>query len=137
MTLELPLVDAFVIERTESRCQATKRPDKSELRGDAIDHKAELDFGCELETNLSLALHLGQRGSRSEKIGVQGIAAVCGIGEITDPARGVEAAALKLAHRLDVLRPWRDQSSERHIRAGLIAKQAARLHQIIAKLAKS
>jgi hypothetical protein len=34
MTLELKLVEVIVIERTEFRCQASKRPDKRELRCD-------------------------------------------------------------------------------------------------------
>ena len=59
MTLELSLVDAFVIERTESRCQATKRPDKPELRGDAVHDENEPDVRRELETRLSFTLHLG------------------------------------------------------------------------------
>src|SRR5262249_22879982 len=136
MALELPLVEAFVIEHAEAHRQAAKCPDEPELRGDAICDKTELDSGCELETNLGLALHFGQWVSRSEKICVQDVAAVCGVSEITDPARGVETAALELSRRLDVFRPRRDQSAERHIGAGLIPMQAALLHEIVAKLAK-
>src|SRR5262245_12694946 len=121
MTLAPKLVEAFVIEHTEFRRQATQCPDESELRGDAIDDETEPDVRRELETRLRFTLHLGQRVSRREKICVQGVAAVCSIREITDPVRGVETSTLELSRCLDVSRPMRDKSPKRHIGAGLIA----------------
>ena len=59
MTLEPKLVEAFVIERAEFRCQATKCPDEPELRGDVIYDETEPDVSRELETRLSFTLHLG------------------------------------------------------------------------------
>ena len=43
MALEPKLVESFVIERAEFRCQASKCPDEPELRGDAIDDENEPD----------------------------------------------------------------------------------------------
>src|SRR5262245_27128417 len=114
MALEPQLVEAFVIERAECCCQATQGPDEPELRGDAIYDETKPDVRRELETRLRFTLHLGQRVSRREQIGVQDVAAVCGIREISDPVRGVEMATLELSPCLDVFRPGNDKSSKIH-----------------------
>jgi hypothetical protein len=59
MTLEPKLVEAFVIERAESRCEATKCPDEPELRGGDIYDETEPDVSRELEASLGLTLYLG------------------------------------------------------------------------------
>jgi hypothetical protein len=59
MTFELQLIKPFVIECAEFGCQAAKCPYEPELRGDAIDDENESDISRELETSLSLTLHLG------------------------------------------------------------------------------
>src|SRR6266446_1118049 len=136
MTLELKLVEAFVIERAELGCQATKCTHKPELRGDAVHDENEPDVRRELETRLSFTLRLSQRVSSRKKIGVQDVATVCGVREIADPVRGVETATLELSRCLDVSRPRNDKSPKIVIGAGLIATQSTLLYQIVTKLSK-
>jgi hypothetical protein len=59
MLLELKLVEPLIIEPTESRRQATKRPDEPELRRDGIYDMREPDASSEFETSLSFTLHFG------------------------------------------------------------------------------
>jgi hypothetical protein len=70
MTFELKLVEGIVIERTEFRFQAPKCPDQRELRFDLDNDAAEPHFFGKLEARLSFTLHLRQRISRGQKIGV-------------------------------------------------------------------
>jgi len=108
MTLDLKLVEAFVIEHTEFRCQAAKCPYEPELRADAIYNETKPDVCRELKTGLGFALHLSQRVSRGEQVRVQGVAAVCGIRKIADSVGGGEAATVEFSRFLDVFRPWDD-----------------------------
>src|SRR5262249_55641308 len=136
MTLEPKLIKVFIIELAEFHCQPSKCPDKPKLGGDAIYDENEPDVSRELETTLGFTLHLGQRISGRQEICVQGVAAVGGVSEITDPVRGVETATMKLSRWLDVSRPWDNQSPKRHIGPRLIATQSALLNQVITELAK-
>jgi hypothetical protein len=110
MMFEAKLVESLVIEHAEFRCQATKRPDEPELRGDAIYDDNELDVRRELETHLSFTLHFGQRVSRREQIRVQAIATIRGVREVTDPVCVVETSALELARGFEGFRPGNDES---------------------------
>jgi hypothetical protein len=59
MTLEPSLVEAFVIECTESRCQTAKCLDERELRGEDVFRETELNVRRELEESLDFILRLG------------------------------------------------------------------------------
>ena len=61
LVLKLPLVELFIVESTEDRCQAAESPNEPELRGDEIDEECEMDFPCEFEAMVGLSLRLGER----------------------------------------------------------------------------
>src|SRR5258708_36866871 len=103
MALELKLVEAFVIEHTEFQCQAAKCPDEPELRGDAIYNETEPDVCRELKTGLGFALHLSQRVSGREKICIQDVTAIRGIGEGTRHCRRGGTAPLEPSSCFDVV----------------------------------
>ena len=105
MTLELPLVEVFVIEHPECRCQATQCPDEQELRRNALHDETKSDVRRELQTCLSFTLRLGQRISRRQKKRVPSIAAVSCSDEIADPDRGIESATRELLPCPDMFRP--------------------------------
>src|SRR5262245_33671352 len=137
MTFKTRLVEVVVIEDAERLRQAAKRSNKTDLRRDAVNDETKPDVGRKRQTGFRFELHVGERISRSKKIRVQDIAAVCRIGQVSYPARRVETAPLELSRFLDVLRPRNDQSSKRHVCAGSVATQPTLLDEVVAKLAKS
>ncbi|XIA62432.1 hypothetical protein ACFIOY_22990 [Bradyrhizobium sp. TZ2] len=58
--LKLPLIESSIVKPTESQRQTAESPNQPELRGDEIDEEPEMDFPCEFEAVLSLALCLGE-----------------------------------------------------------------------------
>src|SRR5262245_54774564 len=100
MKLESTLVEVFVIEDAERPGQAAKRPNETELGSNAVNDKTEPDVGRKRETPFGFELHVAQRISRRKKIRVQDVAAVCGVGQVSYPARRVETATLELSRFL-------------------------------------
>src|SRR5260370_17180042 len=98
-----------------------KCADKRELGSDEGHEDNERDGIRELETSLSLTLHLGQRISGRKKICNQMIAAICRKSEVADPVRCVEGAPHELSSCLDVSLPWHDAIPKTQIGASLIA----------------
>src|SRR4051794_20330605 len=93
MAFEAVFIESLAVERSECRCQATKRPDQLELRGDDLADQAELRLVRKLEAPFGLTLRLCQRISSGEKIGVQIVAAVRGKREVAGLVRDIECAA--------------------------------------------
>src|SRR5260221_11514336 len=137
MILEPKLIQVVVIQRAKLCSQATKCADKRELHRDDVHDDTEWDVIRELETSLSLTLHLGQRISGRKNICNQMIAAICCKSEVADPVRCVEGAPHELSSCLDVSLPWHDAIPKTQIGASLIAVQPTLLHQIVAYLAKA
>src|SRR5713226_6869165 len=136
MVLEAEFVELLTVERSERRCQATKRPDQLELRGDDLDDEAEPRLLRKLEAPFGLTLRVCQRISSSEKIRVQVVAAVRGKREVAGLVRDIERAAHQLTAGANVPRPWHDEIAERHVGSGLIAMQPALFRKLIPELAE-
>src|SRR5260370_38825000 len=126
------LNEVGVVERAKLGSQATKCGDKRELHSDDVHDDTEWDVIRELETSLSLTLHVGQRISGRKDICNQMIAAICCKSEVADPVRCVEGAPHELSSCLDVSLPWHDAIPKTQLGASLIAVQSTLLHKIVA-----
>ena len=119
MVLEPKVVKLVIVEGAELRRQPPKGPDKPELRCDDVDHETKPRLLRKLEAILSFTLHLGERVSRREKVGIQVVAAIAGIDEVTHFVRSIKGATYQITATPDMSRPGNDEVSETHIRAGL------------------
>ena len=75
MLLEPALVKRCIVEVAEDRGVAAERPDEPELCGDEVDDKIEAGLEREVESGLSLELHLGERIAAGETLGEESVAA--------------------------------------------------------------
>src|ERR1700721_2954699 len=121
MSLELTLVEVILVERTETRGQTAKRPDKRELRCDLVSDPEEPRLLCKLKAAFGLTLHVRQRIPRGEKICVEKVVTICRKSMVADPVRGVESAPNERATGVDVSRPRHDTEPKTQIDASLIA----------------
>ena len=131
MAFEAAFIELLTVERSECRCQATKRPDQLELRGDDLDDEAEPRLLRKLEAPFGLTLRACQRISSCEKIRVQIVAAVRGKREVAGLVRDIERAAHQVTAGAHVPRPWHDEIAERHVGSGLVALQSALFGKLI------
>src|SRR5436309_13648662 len=136
MAFEAAFIELLTVERSECRCQATKRPDQLELRGDDLDDEAEPRLPRKLEAPFGLTLRACQRISSCEKIRVQIAAAVRGKREGAGPVRDIERAAHKRTAGAHVPGPWQDEVGERRVGPGLIPMQSALFRKLIPELAE-
>ena len=134
---EQELIEFLVVEGAEFRRQATKCPDKPELRGDDIDDETEPSLLRKVEPILGFTLHLNERVSRREKVSVQALAAIGCKREVAGPVCGLESAAQQITASPDMFRPWHDKISEDHTGPGLEALQSAFFDQFIAEPTES
>ena len=131
LVLKLPLIELSIVKSTEGRRQAAESPNQPELRGDEIDEEPEMDFPCEFEAILGLALRLGERIARRQHVPDQVGVAVGGVNDVSVPGGDIDTSAHQLASRLHVLSPWHDQVPEHDIDAGLEALQSASFDQLV------
>ena len=92
MALEPKLIKLPIVKGAEFRRQATEGSDKPELRGDDVNDDTKPSLLGKLEAILGFTMDLRERISRSEKVCVQGVAAVRRNYEIADLVRGLESA---------------------------------------------
>ena len=71
MSLESLLVEPGIVEAAECRRQSAKRPDQLELCGDEVDDETEPRLAREVEPDLGLALHLGERIAAGEELRIR------------------------------------------------------------------
>ena len=90
MTFEPKLIKLSIIEGAELRCQASERPDQTELSRNGIDDETEPCPLRKLEAFLGFALCLNERISRREQIRVQAEATISRKGEIADLVCGYQ-----------------------------------------------
>src|SRR5438045_8351092 len=114
MVLEAAFIELAVIEGSESRCQAAKRPDKCKLGGDHVDDETEPGLLRECETSFGLALDLFQFLARGQKLRVERVAAIRCVSQLATAVRGDERTAHHFAARAKVLGPWHDAVAEAH-----------------------
>src|ERR1700704_546541 len=134
---EPALVKLLIVEGAELWRQAAQCPDQPELRGDDVDDQPEPRLAREVEPILGFALHVTERISGREKIGVQVVAAVSRKGEVADLVCGVKRQTHQISAGSDVPRPRHDEISEGHVGTSLEAMQSAFVHQIVAEPAES
>src|SRR5882757_819272 len=96
MAFEAAFVELLTVERSECRCQTTKRPDQLQLRGDDLDDEAEPRLLRKLEAPLGLTLRACQRIASRKKIRVEIVAAVRGKREVAGLVRDLERAAYQV-----------------------------------------
>src|SRR6266542_3206871 len=80
--LELLLVEHGVVEAAEDRRQATQRPDQLELPRDEVDDCTKPSLARQVQADLSIALHLGERFTTGKKVCQEVVAAQNGVGEV-------------------------------------------------------
>ena len=132
MVFEAAFIELLLtVERSECGCQATKRPDQLELRGDDLDDEAEPRLLRKLEAPFGLTLRVCQRIAGCEKIRVQIVAAVRGKREVAGLVRDIERAAHQVTAGANVPRPRHDEIAERHVGSGLVALQSALFGKLI------
>src|SRR5271165_1743711 len=105
MTLHLKLVKVPIVEATECRGSPAERSYQPELCSDDVSDEAKLRPSREPEATLGLALHLGERITRREKIRIQLVAAVGSVSEISGQVGGLESAAQEIAASPDMVCP--------------------------------
>ena len=84
MTFESKLIKLSIIEASELRCQASKRPNQIELSRNGIDDETKPCPLRKLEAFFGFSVCVDERVSRREQIGVQAEATISGKGEIAD-----------------------------------------------------
>src|SRR3954454_18659571 len=94
-----------MVEGAKLRGQPTQGPDKSQLRGDDVNHQPEARFLGKRETALGFRLDLGKRISHGQKVRDQLVAAVRGKCKVTDSVGGIEGAKYQFATAQGMLRP--------------------------------
>ena len=137
MPLELLLVEPGVVEAAECRRQAAKRPDQLELCGDEVDDETEPRLAREVEPDLGLALHLGERIAAGEEVCDQAVAAKGRVGEVADLLRRVEGVPRERAARPDMPQRGIREVPEGQVDAGLQAVHSTLLHQVKPELAEA
>jgi len=90
---EPALIELGIVERRQARSQATESTDKSELCDDYVDNVSKLCCSCELESVLSLPLHVAERISGGEKKRYPTVPRIDRILEITCLLRRSEGAS--------------------------------------------
>ena len=125
MTFEFQLIKLSIVKGAEFWRQATKGPDKRELRSDDVNDQTKPSLLSKLEAILGFTLHLHERISRRQKVRVQVGAAVRRKSEIADLVRDLESPAYQVTASPNMFRPWHDLTSEQHIRPGLEPLQSA------------
>src|SRR3984893_9186473 len=134
MTLEPKLIDPLIVKGAESWRQATEGPDKPELRGDDVNDETEPSLLRKLEPILGFTLRLNEWVSHGEKVRAQGDCTISRKREVTDFACRFDGATHQSASKTSMLRPWHDDTSERHICTVLEALQSACFDQFITEL---
>jgi len=71
VVFERLFVEPCIVEAAEMRCEPAQGPDQAELAGDDVDDEAEPRLAREVETMLGFALHVAQRVSGCQQVGVQ------------------------------------------------------------------
>src|SRR5467141_954756 len=137
MVLEAALVELRIIEGLEVRCQSTKHPDQSVLRGNDVADETESHLPHEFERALDLVLDVSERIPGGEKIGVQVVAAIGCISKVPAALRRVESTPQENAAARQVLRPVRDVDGEDQVDAGAKAIKPALFDEIQAKPAEA
>src|SRR5579863_5962906 len=137
MSLERELIEFLMVKGAEFWCQITEGPDQRELGRNDGNDKTKPSLIRKLEVILEFTLHLSERISRGKQIRVQDAAAVRRISEVAGLTRRLERPTYQVAAGPDMFRPWRDITSEEHIRPGLEALQSAFFDQFIGELAEA
>ena len=86
---------------------------------------------------LSFAFRLGKRIARRQKVPVDLVTAVGGVGKVADLVCRLERTAHKIAANPDMSRPGQDAIAEFHVDPGLEAHQSALLDQVVAELTEA
>src|SRR5262249_5033591 len=138
MALELKLIERPIVQRAEFRRQPAECPDEAELRCDDVNDetKTKPSLLRKLEAILDFTLHLPERLSARQEVGVQVDAAVHRKTEVADPVRHRECPMDQVAAGPDMFRPRHHVASEDHTGPGLEALQAAFFDQLIAEPAE-
>ena len=137
MLLEPALVKPCIVEGAEDRGLAAERPDEPELCGDEVDDKIEAGLAREVESGLSLALHLGERIAAGETLGEDIVAAEGRVGEVAGLLRGVEGVPGERAPRREMPPRGFREVPEGQVHAGLEAVHAMLLHHVKPELAEA
>src|SRR5260221_7010770 len=104
-------IKLLMVKGADSRRHSWESPDQAELRGEEVNDKPEPGFLRERKTMLGFALRLGKRVARREEVGVQLVAAVGRVSEITDLIGYLECAAHQIATVADMFPPPHDEMS--------------------------
>ena len=131
------LIELLVVEGAKCRRQAAEGPDQRELSSDEVNRDTEPRLLGKREATLGLGLDLVERIARSEKIGVQLIAAMSGASEIAEFVCRVQCAAHQIATGTDMSGPGKNTASKVHICPGLETRQPAPLDKVKAELAEA
>ena len=113
MTFEPKLIKLTIIEASELRCQASKRPNQIELSRDGIDDETKPCPLRKFEAFFGFSVCVDERVSRREKIGVQAEATISRKGGVADPVCRIKGSTYQIASGSDMLRPRNDKISER------------------------
>src|SRR6516165_311271 len=105
MTFEFQLIKLSIVKGAEFWRQATKGPDKPELRSDDVNDQTKPSLLSKLEAILGFTLHLHERISRRQKVRVQVGAAVRRKSEIADLVRDLESPAYQVTASPNMFRP--------------------------------
>jgi len=135
--LDANLVELLVVEGAECRRQAAQRPNEAELSGDGVNDEPEPHLLRERQALLGFAFGLGKRIARREKVRVQLVAAVGGVGEVAHLVCRLERAAHQVAAGPDMPGPGHDAVAEFHVGPGLETPQSASVDQVVTELAEA
>ncbi|CAB3810364.1 hypothetical protein LMG28614_07258 [Paraburkholderia ultramafica] len=137
MVFGAKLIELSVVKATEFQRQAAEHPDQRELRGDAVDDKAESRLLSERKALFRFALRLRQRVAGEESVRVEMAAGVGAIHQVSDPVRRAERAAQQITANPHVFDPAHHETREGKTRARLEAFEPAPFDEFVTELAKS
>jgi hypothetical protein len=137
MALDFWFAVVVVIQTSKPRCRSAKRPNQAQLRPAEVNDQAEPNPFRECQAVFALCLHFCERISDRQTNRDQLVPAIGSERKIANTIRGIKRATHELSSARDVLCPWHDHGTQRHVGPRLIARQATLLDQVIAQLSET